>query len=39
MNTLQTIYSRRSIRSYNGKSITKDQLDEILKSAYAAPVG
>lgn len=39
MNTLETLYSRRSIRNFNGESITDAQLKEILKSAYAAPVG
>ena len=39
MNTLDAIYSRRSIRNFNGKSITDEELSEILKSAYASPVG
>ncbi len=39
MNTLEAIYSRRSIRNFNGKSISDDELNEILKAAYAAPVG
>lgn len=39
MNTLETIYSRRTIRNFNGKSITESELNEILKGAYAAPVG
>ena len=39
MNTLETIYSRRSIRNFNGESISESELKEILKSAYAAPVG
>lgn len=39
MNTLETIYSRRSIRNFSGKSITENELNEILKAAYAAPVG
>lgn len=39
MNTLETIYSRRSIRNFNGESITEAELKEILKAAYAAPVG
>lgn len=39
MNTLETIYSRKSIRSFNGEKITEDELKEILKTAYAAPVG
>ena len=39
MNTLEAIYSRRTIRKFNGESITKTELDEILKSAYASPIG
>lgn len=39
MNTLEAICSRRSIRSFNGEKITEAELKEILKSAYAAPVG
>lgn len=39
MNTLEAIYSRRSIRNFNGEAITENELAEILKAAYAAPVG
>ncbi|MBQ8178721.1 MAG: nitroreductase family protein [Clostridia bacterium] len=39
METLETLYSRRSIREFNGKSITDEALKEILKSAYASPIG
>lgn len=39
MNTLETLYSRKSIRNFNGESITETELKEILKAAYAAPVG
>lgn len=39
MNTLEAIYSRKSIRNFNGKSVTETQLKEILKAAYASPVG
>ena len=39
MNTLEAIYSRRSIRNFNGEAITDDEMREILNSAYAAPVG
>ncbi len=39
MNTLEAIYSRRSIRNFNGERITDGELDEILKAAYASPVG
>ncbi|MBR5250435.1 MAG: nitroreductase family protein, partial [Clostridia bacterium] len=39
MDTLQNLYSRRTIRNFNGKKITDDQLKEILKCAYASPIG
>lgn len=39
MNTFENLYSRKSVRSYNGESITEAELKEILKAAYAAPVG
>lgn len=39
MNALENLYSRRSIRSYTGEAITEAELQEILKAAYAAPVG
>ncbi len=39
MNTLEAIYSRKSIRNFNGEKITEEELNEILKAAYAAPVG
>lgn len=39
MNTLDAIYSRKSIRNFNGEKITEAELNEILKTAYAAPVG
>lgn len=39
MNTLEAIYSRKSIRNFSGASLTEDELNEILKAAYAAPVG
>lgn len=39
MNTLETLYSRRSIRCFNGESITDAELKEILKAANASPVG
>lgn len=39
MNALDTIYSRRTIRNFNGKAITEQELSRILKAAYAAPVG
>lgn len=39
MNTFENLYSRKSIRNFNGESITEAELKEILKAAYAAPVG
>lgn len=39
MNALDNLYSRKSVRSYTGEAITDDELQEILKAAYAAPVG
>ncbi len=39
MNTSEAIHSRRSIRNFNGESISEDKLSEILRAAYAAPVG
>ena len=38
MNTLETIFSRKSVRSFNGP-LTEEELATILKAAYAAPVG
>ena len=39
MHTCQTIHSRRSIRRYTGEPVTSEQLDCLLASAYATPVG
>ncbi len=39
MNTFDAIFSRRSIRAFNGEDITKEELDMILKAAYASPIG
>lgn len=39
MNTLDTLFSRKSIKSYTGEQITKEELDIILKAANASPVG
>lgn len=39
MNTMEAIYSRRSIRHFNGEKITEGELAEILKAASASPVG
>ena len=39
MNTMDAICSRKSVRSYTGENITEAELKQILKAAYAAPVG
>lgn len=39
MNTMETICSRKTIRSYTGENITADELNVILKAANASPVG
>lgn len=39
MNTMETICSRKSIRSYTGEQIPEEQLKKILKAANAAPIG
>lgn len=39
MEVLQLMKNRKSIRSYTGEPVTKEQLDYILDAAYAAPVG
>lgn len=39
MNTFDNLFSRRSIRTYNGENLTEAELAQILKAAYASPVG
>lgn len=39
MNTMETIYARKSVRTYTGEQITSEELNTILKAANAAPVG
>ena len=39
MNTMDAICSRKSVRNYTGENITEAELKQILKAAYAAPVG
>ena len=39
MNTFDNLFSRRSIRKYNGENITEEELQLILKAAYSSPVG
>lgn len=37
MNTMDAIMSRRSCRQYRPEQITKEELEQVLKAAYAAP--
>ena len=39
MNTFENLYSRHTVRAYNGNPITPEQETEILKAAQAAPIG
>ena len=39
MSNNELLFKRRSIRSYTGEKISEAELQEILKAAYAAPVG
>lgn len=39
MNTFDNLFSRKSVRSFTGESITEAELAQILKAAYASPVG
>lgn len=39
MNTMETILSRRSVRSYTGEPVTDTELNILLQAAHAAPVG
>ncbi|MDO4290410.1 MAG: nitroreductase family protein [Eggerthellaceae bacterium] len=39
MNTLETLFSRKSVRSYTGAPVPDDALGAVLKAAMAAPVG
>lgn len=39
MNTIDTICRRKTVRSYTGENITKEELDIIIKVANASPVG
>lgn len=38
MNTLEAIFSRKSVRKFTG-DVTAEQMDTLLKAAYAAPIG
>lgn len=39
MNTMDAIFSRKSVRSYTGEQLTAEELTAILKAANAAPIG
>lgn len=39
METMQTIYSRKSVRTYTGEKISENDLRTIIKAANSAPVG
>ncbi len=39
MNTMEAICSRRSVRTYTGEQVTSEELNTILRAAYAAPIG
>lgn len=39
MNTIDTIYDRRSVRKYSDKSVNPDLIDEILRAGMFAPSG
>ena len=39
MNALENLYSRKSVRSFTGEGLSPEELRELLKAAYAAPVG
>lgn len=39
MDTLNTLYSRKSIRDFNGQGLMEGELNEIIKAAYASPIG
>lgn len=39
MNTLETLFARKSVRSYTGELPTAEELELILKAANASPVG
>lgn len=39
MNTIEAINKRKSVRTYTGEQITREELATILKAANAAPIG
>lgn len=38
MNTLETIYKRKSVREYKDKSIDKETIEKIVKTGFHAPI-
>lgn len=39
MNTFETLFCRKSVRSYTGQQVTEEELTMVLKAANAAPIG
>lgn len=39
METLKTIFSRKTVRTYTGEAVPQDKRDTVIKAALAAPVG
>ena len=39
MSGMDSIFLRKSVRSYTGEPPTPEELDQILRACYAAPVG
>ena len=39
METLQTIFSRKSVKSYTGEPVPQDKRDTVIKAALSSPVG
>lgn len=39
MNAMDNLFARRSIRSFTGEPLSREMINQLLKAAYAAPVG
>ena len=39
METLQTIFSRKSVKTYTGEPVSQDKRDTVIKAALSSPVG
>lgn len=39
METLQTIFSRKSVKAYTGEAVPQDKRDTVIKAALSSPVG